>query len=67
MSRGRFDKSQVRPNIRADIEERDRLQQTLTELSVKAMGADRFGEAKNDAQIADVIQELYHVQSLQER
>ena len=66
MSRRRFDRSQVRPNIRTNIEERDRLQQTLTELSVKAMGADRFGEAKNEAQITDVIQELYHVQSLQE-
>ncbi|MCX7118827.1 MAG: hypothetical protein NTZ86_02995, partial [Legionellales bacterium] len=50
-----------------DTLRRNRLKQDLTELSVKAMGADRFGEAKNETQITDVIEELYHLQSLQER
>ena len=70
MSRRRFDRSQPRPDIRANIEERDHLQQTLTELSVRAMGTNRTSSradnAKNKKQILDVTEDLWYIQNLQE-
>ena len=62
MSRSRFDRS----NIRHEIKERDRLYKEMTDLSVRTMGADIFGDGKNQDQIVAVTDSLGNLQSLRE-
>lgn len=63
MSKNRYDSS----NIKSEIDERNRLQEYLTELSIQAMGTDRDGTTKNNAQILAVIQSLYEIQQSREQ
>lgn len=59
----RFDRS----NLRADIEERDRLYEEMTDLSIRAMGLDRvFGTAKNIDQINNVTDSLGNLHNFRE-
>jgi hypothetical protein len=63
MSGNRFDHS----NIEAEINERIRLQEDLTELSNAAMGTNRDGATKNHAQIMAVIQDLFDIQEFRKK
>ncbi len=62
MSRSRFDRS----TIRHEIKERDRLYKEMTDLSVRTMGADIFGDGKNQDQIVAVTDSLGNLQILRE-
>ena len=58
MSNSRLESS----NIKTEIEDRNRLQEDLMELSTQVMGTDVDGAAKNHSQIIAVIQALFNIQ-----